>query len=74
MTGTRLICFCHRRHRHQEFLRFLERIDQAVPEQLDIHLVTDNHGTHKMPKVKRWFARRPRYQVYVNWTTLYATI
>src|SRR5437660_1817110 len=60
----KIIGACHRRHRHQEFLRFLERIDAAVPEPLDIHLVMDNYGTHKMPKVKRWFARRPRYHVH----------
>jgi transposase len=55
----KVIGSCHRRHRHQEFLRFLERIYEAVPEALDIHLAMDNYGTHKMPKVKRWFARRP---------------
>lgn len=65
----RVIGSCHRRHRHQELLRFLERIDQAVPEPLDIHLVMDNYGTHKMPKVKRWFARRPRYHVHFTPTS-----
>jgi transposase len=65
----RVIGSCHRRHRHQEFLRFLERIDEAVPEHLDIHLVMDNYGTHKMPKVRRWFARRPRYQVHFTPTS-----
>jgi transposase len=65
----KVIGSCHRRHRHQEFLRFLERIDEAVPEHLDIHLVMDNYGTHKMPKVKRWFARRPRYQVHFTPTS-----
>ena len=53
----------HRRQRHQEFLRFLERIDEAVPENLDIHLVMDNSGAHKM-KVKRWLTRRPRYHLH----------
>src|ERR1700687_1458742 len=65
----KVIGSCHRRHRHQEFLRFLERIDEALPEQLDIHLVMDNYGTHKMPKVKRWFARRPRYHVHFTPTS-----
>lgn len=59
----------HRRQRHQEFLRFLERIDEAVPESLDIHLVMDNYGTHKMLKVKRWFARRPRYHLHFTPTS-----
>jgi transposase len=54
----------HHRQRHQEFLRFLEKVDAAVPEPLEIHLVMDNYGTHKMPKVKRWFARRPRYHLH----------
>jgi transposase len=65
----KVIGSCHRRHRHQEFLRFLERIDETVPEPLDIHLVMDNYGTHKMPKVKRWFARRPRYHVHFTPTS-----
>jgi len=59
----------HRRQRHQEFLRFLERMDEAVPENLDIHLVMDNYGTHKMPKVQRWFARRPRYHLHFTPTS-----
>lgn len=59
----------HHRQRHQEFLRFLERIDEAVPENLDIHLVMDNYGTHKMPKVQRWFARRPRYHLHFTPTS-----
>jgi transposase len=59
----------HRRQRHQEFLRFLERIDAAVPEPFEIHLVMDNYGTHKMPKVKRWFARRLRYHLHFTPTS-----
>ena len=69
VTTGKVIGSCHRRHRHQELLRFLERIDEAVPEPLDIHLVMDNYGTHKMPKVKRWFARRPRYHVHFTPTS-----
>jgi transposase len=65
----KVIGSCHRRHRHQEFLRFLDRIDEVVPAHLDIHLVMDNYGTHKMPKVKRWFARRLRYHVHFTPTS-----
>jgi transposase len=65
----KVIASFHRRQRHQEFLRFLERIDAAVPESLDIHLVMDNYGTHKMPKVKRWFVRRPRYHLHFTPTS-----
>ena len=55
---------CQPRHRHQEFLRFLDRIDQSVNAKLEIHLVLDNYGTHKHPKVKKWLAARPRYHVH----------
>jgi transposase len=65
----KVIAGLHRRQRHQEFLRFLERIDEVVPEDLDVHLVMDNYGTHKMPKVKRWFARRPRYHLHFTPTS-----
>ena len=54
---------CQPRHRHQEFLRFLDRIDQAVEARLDVHLVLDNYGTYKHPEVKKWFAARPRYHL-----------
>jgi transposase len=55
---------CKPRHRHQEFLRFLERIDQTVDTHLEVHLVLDNYGTHKHPEVKKWLAVRPRYHVH----------
>src|SRR6267154_2882720 len=55
---------CQPRHRHQEFLRFLDRIDQSVNAKLEIHLVLDNYGTHKHPEVKKWLAERPRYHVH----------
>ncbi len=48
---------CYRRHRSVEFKRFLEIIDKAVPEELDIHLVLDNYGTHKTALVHNWLAR-----------------
>lgn len=55
---------CQRRHRHQEFLRFLKHIDSNVPEDLDLHLVMDNYATHKHPKVRTWLAQRPRFHVH----------
>lgn len=57
---------CHRRDRHQEFLRFLEQIYDAIPEEpgVSLHLVLDNYVTHKTPKVKRWFAWHPRFHVH----------
>ncbi len=55
---------CQKRHRHQEYLRFLDDIDAHVPEQLDVHLVVDNYSTHKTPRVLRWLAKRPRFHVH----------
>jgi transposase len=54
----------HRRHRHQEFLKFLKRIDKNVPAVLDVHLVCDNYGTHKTPAIQDWLARHPRFHVH----------
>ena len=55
---------CKPRHRHQEFLAFLKRIDSAVPTHLDVHLIVDNYATHKHGKVRAWLAQRPRFQVH----------
>ena len=61
---------CHRRHRHQEFLRFMQTVDAALPPDAgEIHLVLDNYGTHKTPRVVRWFARHPRYQLHFTPTS-----
>jgi hypothetical protein len=49
----------YRRHRHQEFLRFLKTIDDAVPAELDLHLICDNYATHKTPAIKKWLLRHP---------------
>jgi len=59
----------HRRHRSQEFLKFLRTIDASVPADLDIHLIMDNYGTHKTPAVQRWFARHPRFHVHFTPTS-----
>jgi transposase len=63
------ISTCYRRHRHQEFLRFLDQIDENLPAGLDVHLVMDNYGTHKVAKVRSWFARHPRYHVHFTPTS-----
>jgi putative transposase len=55
---------CKPRHRHQEFLSFLRRLDDAIPAGLDVHLIVDNYATHKHPKVRTWLAQRPRYQIH----------
>jgi transposase len=56
----------HRRHRHQEFLKFLRTIDRNVPVELDVHLICDNYGTHKTPEIKRWFLRHPRFHLHLT--------
>ena len=68
LEGT-IISECQPRHRHQEFLQFLERIDQSVNSAPEIHLVLDNYGTHKHPAVKKWLAERPRYHVHFTPTS-----
>jgi transposase len=60
---------CHPRHRHQEFLKFLDLIDRNVPPELDVHLVMDNYGTHKTESVHRWLLKRPRYHVHFTPTS-----
>jgi transposase len=63
------ISTCYRRHRHQEFLRFLNQIEESLPAGLDVHLVMDNYGTHKVDKVRNWLARHPRYHVHFTPTS-----
>ena len=69
-TGT-VMSRCRRHHRHQEYLDFLRQIDQNVPAKLDVHVIVDNYGTHKHPRVKRWLAARPRF--HVHFTPTYAS-
>ena len=59
----------YRRHRHQEFLRFLKVIDAAVPKDLDLHLVLDNYATHKTEPVKKWLLRHPRFHLHFTPTS-----
>jgi transposase len=73
-TGT-VIGQIHRRHRHQEFLRFLKAIDTATPAELDLHLVLDNYATHKTPAIHRWLLAHPRFHLhftptYSSWLNL----
>lgn len=61
---------CYRRHRHQEFLRFMELVEGQLPADAgEIHVVLDNYGTHKTAKVIRWFARHPRYHLHFTPTS-----
>ncbi len=62
---------CHRRHRHQEFVKFLDHLDAALPKDpgVSIHIVLDNYATHKTPAVKRWFLRHPEYHLHFTPTS-----
>jgi len=71
----RIIGKCYRKHRAVEFRKFLNRIDDAVPDDLEVHLILDNYSTHKTPMIRRWLAKRPRYHVhftptYSSWINL----
>ena len=57
----RVVGQCYERHRHQEFLRFLRRLDEEFPGEIGLHLVIDNYGTHKHPNVRAWLTRHPRF-------------
>ena len=57
------------RHRHQEWLKFLQAIETASPASVDVHLILDNYATHKHPKVLRWLARRPRFHLHFTPTS-----
>src|SRR5680860_600380 len=59
---------CMPRHRHQEFLRFLKQVAKAYPRR-ELHLVCDNYGSHKHPKVNAWLARNPRITLHFTPTS-----
>ena len=62
---------CLRRHRQQEFVKFLDTVDAAIPHEpgVTVHLIIDNYATHKAPRVKRWLLRHPRYVVHFTPTS-----
>lgn len=64
MLDGKVIGDCMPRHRHQEFIRFLKRIDAQTPARLDLHLIADNYGTHKHPRVMSWLGRHPRFHLH----------
>jgi transposase len=59
-----VISSLHRRHRTIEFRKFLIKIDAEIPDELDIHLVCDNYGTHKTPAIRKWLAAHPRFHMH----------
>ncbi len=64
MLDGKVIGDCMPRHRHQEFIRFLNKIDAETPAGLGLHLIVDNYGTHKHPRVKSWLRRHPRFHLH----------
>ena len=63
LEGT-VIGSCKPRHRHQEFLEFMEEIDRKVPRRREVHIILDNYGTHTHSNVKAWFSAHPRYHLH----------
>jgi len=60
---------CMPRHRHQEFIRFLQMINLKTPDDLELHLIVDNYGTHKHPRVQAWLKRHPRFKLHFTPTS-----
>jgi transposase len=62
---------CHRRHRHQEFVKFLDHVHATLPREpgVSVHVVLDNYATHKTAAVKRWFLRHPEYHLHFTPTS-----
>lgn len=57
------------KHRHQEWLKFLKKIDRETPQGLDLHLIVDNYATHKHPQVEKWLAKHPRFHMHFTPTS-----
>jgi transposase len=68
LDGT-IIGTCMERHRHQEWIKFLNLVKQSVPEDRDVHLICDNYATHKHPKVKKWLDHNKRFHVHFTPTS-----
>ena len=60
----KIVSLLAEQHRHQEWLRFLKRIDRQSPKGLALHLIVDNYATHKHPEVRAWLAKHPRFHLH----------
>lgn len=65
----KVIGLVKKRHRHQEFLEFLRQIDKETSRKFDLHLILDNYGTHKHPKVREWLKKHPRFHLHFTPTS-----
>jgi transposase len=63
LDGT-VIGSCYPRHRHEEFLKFLRKIDRETSDGMNLHLIVDNYGTHKHPNVKKWLSKNKRFHLH----------
>ena len=60
----KIIAECMPRHRHQEWIKFLKKIDAETPPELELHLIVDNYATHKHPRVQSWLQRHKRFHMH----------
>ena len=60
---------CQPRHRHSEWLKFLRLINRSTPKHLSLHLIVDNHATHRHHEVQKWLARNPRFVMHFTPTS-----
>lgn len=68
LDGT-VISACMQKHRQDEFLKFLRKIDKETPQDLDLHLIADNYGAHKTARVQKWLKRHPRFTMHFTPTS-----
>jgi len=69
MLDGQVIGKCLPRHRGEKFIKFLKKLDEETPAELDLHLIVDNYSTHKTPAVKRWLSRHPRFHLHFTPTS-----
>lgn len=69
MAEGKIIAECMPQHRHQEWIKFLKKIDAETPPDLDLHLIVDNYATHKHPKVQNWLRRHKRFHLHFTPTS-----
>ncbi len=65
----KVISSCMQKHRQEEFLKFLNKIDQETPSHLDLHLIADNYGAHKTARIQRWLKKHPRFTMHFTPTS-----
>jgi len=69
MSDVKIIGHCMPRHRHQESIRFLKKINAESPPTLQLHLIVDNYSTHKHPRIQSWLRRHPRFNLHFTPTS-----